>query len=201
MPTKSQDTKKSSVTSSPGGSRQTCRFEVRQILIGAAGEQRAVVDGQVTTRARSPHQTISVMIGDLLVYCRDLASVRAMTAAWQVAAEFALQIVPVDVRPLRRNLHGAGIVLRVQGNPGTHKVLGIPAAGHPLGIPAVRVSVGPLTVDAHDRAAVTCWHRTWAEALEIATRLWPEPDAFDQAEARERDLIARYGASKKPPRT
>ena len=63
--------------------------------------------------------------------------------------------MPAAVQPLRHNQHGAGIVLRIQGNPQTHKVLGVPAAGHSLGILAVRVSVGPLTVDAHDRAAVT----------------------------------------------
>ena len=201
MPRKSQETKKTTAKRVRGGTPSACRFEVRQILISAAGEQRAVVDAQVTTRARSPHQTVSVMIGDLLIYCRDLVSVQAMATAWQVAAEFAPQIVPTTARPLRRSLHGAGIVLRIQGNPQTHKVLGVPAAGHPLGIPAVRVTVGPLSVDAHDRTAVTCWHRTWTEALEISTRLWPEPDAFDEAEARERDLIARYGPSKKPPRT
>lgn len=200
MPRKPQETKKVTPKRVRGGRPDACRFEVRQILISAAGEQRAVVDGQVTTRTRRPHQTVSVMLGDLLIYCQDLISVRAMTTAWQVAAEFAPQIAPPTVQPLRHNQHGAGIVLRIQGNPQTHKVLGVPAAGHPLGIPAVRVSVGPLTVDAHDRAAVTCWYRTWTEALEIATRLWPQPDAFDLADARERELIARFGPSKKPPR-
>lgn len=201
MPRKPQETNKASVKRVRGGTPNACRFEVRQILISASGEQRTVVDGQVTTRARSPYQTVSVMIGDLLIYCRDLVSVRAMATAWQVANGYAPQILPASLRPVRRNLNGAGIVLRIQGNPTTHNILGIPASGHPLGIPAVRVTVGPLTVDTHDLAAVTCWHRTWTEALEIATRLWPAPDAFDKAEARERELIARYGPSKRPPQT
>lgn len=179
---------------------RACRFEVWQILLSAAGQQRVVVDAQVSTRGRRPFQTVSVMIGDLLIYCLDLPATRAMATAWQVAAAYAPKTLPAALTPVRRAQHEAGIVLRAQGNPGTHKILGVPAEGHPWGIPAVRVTVGRLTVEAHDLAAVACWNQAWTQALDIATRLWDEPDAFAQAEARDRDLIARYGPTKKPPR-
>ena len=55
--------------------------------------------------------------------------------------------------------------------------------------------VSGLTVYAHDHAALTSWQRTWQDAASMVRQIWPRPDAFDDAEALQRERIARTGAA------
>ena len=69
----------------------------------------------------------------------------------------------------------------------------IASAASPTGVPHARVSIDRLTVHAYDLASVQAWADGWATAENAADRIWPTPDAFDEAEHRERTRIARTG--------
>jgi len=159
-------------------------------------------DGTVTTRHGRPRDLLTVSVGALVVYCYDLAAVRAFAAIWRSALAFTPHDLPDTARagstPAGQDRHHVGVLLRVQGTPHIHKFNGIPAEATAPGIPHVRVEVGCLTVHAYDRAAVQSWADCWAVAETTGLRIWPDPDSFDQAEAAERARIARRGSTGRP---
>ena len=63
------------------------------------------------------------------------------------------------------------------------------------------IQFGTVALVAHKPTLVVlavrlaAWARTWQDALAVAERIWPRPDAFDQAEHVERARIARHGTA------
>ncbi len=141
-------------------------------------------------------------IGNLLVYCYDADVVAAHTTSWQVALEIAQRFLPTGTSehvPVDRN--EASVILRLSGKPVPQRVNGIPAQASPDGMAHMRVAVGPLIVTAYDLEAVTSIARGWSHAQTTAAKLWPDPDAFDQAELAERKRIARFGETARSTRS
>ena len=169
------------------------RFDVNLISIRTAGRQRHQVEGHVQTRNRSLVEFLTVMVGDLVVYCYDAASVQSFVTAWTSALHYARHLpLPEKVEQPEARWHRAGVILRVEGTA-PHQVHGFPARISPTGRDAMRVRVGALQVYAHDLAALRSWDAAWQGALLAGRRIWPQPDAFDEAEQQSRRRMERYG--------
>jgi hypothetical protein len=180
------------------------RFEITNITAEIAGEQAFSLDAHITTRGPVPSDVVTVALGGLLVYCHDAASVRAFARAWadvlQVATGHpALPHLAEFAAGPGWDRHHTGIVLRVAGEPRTKPSTNVIASGaSPTGVPHARVSIDRLTVHAYDLTSIQAWADGWATAENAADRIWPTPDAFDEADNRERARIARSG---RPTRT
>jgi hypothetical protein len=81
---------------------------------------------------------------------------------------------------------------KVEGRPSVHRINGFGAA---YGHPHVRIHLDRLIVRFFDLDGLLSWVAGWDDVERLALRLWPEPDAFERAEARERLRIARTGAT------
>lgn len=84
-------------------------------------------------------------------------------------------------------------MLRVEGTPDPYRVNGIGAAASRTGIPHVRLQIARLVVNIYDRAALTAWTEAWTTVEHTAARIWPQLDAFEEAEQWERRQIAKTG--------
>lgn len=179
------------------------RFDVSTVQVGTAGSSEFVVDAHITTRTRKISDLITVAVGNALVYAYDLAAVRGFATACRTALGFMPAEMPAELPPTTagpvRDRNGASVVLRVEGAPGKAKINGLGAA---YGPPRVRIELDRLVIDYYDQAALRAWADGWADVEKLALRLWPDPDVFDQAEARERKRIARAGSptTKQAPR-
>ena len=177
------------------------RFDITQVRINVAGGQPFFVEAHCTTRSERLNEVVNVSLGSIAVYAYDLAAVRRFATAWRAAIGFAPRVVPEvaasTAGPDEDRKH-AGLILRVAGAISPYRVIGIPAGASPNGVPHVRVELGRLVVHAFDAAAIRSWTRAWDDAEKLALRLWPERDAFDLAEERERAQIARTGRARTP---
>jgi len=176
-------------------SRSIVRFDISQVRVSSRGPQTTTLDGHITAGDGGPGAVLIVTVGNLAVYCYDLAAVRGFATAWCTAADFAPRVLPAsvptdDTQPGRGS---PGVLLRVEGSPVRQRVNGIPAAASHNGLAHVRVGLDRLVIEAYDTESVHGWARCWAHAERVACRLWPESDAFDQADARERADIAKHG--------
>jgi hypothetical protein len=169
------------------------RFEVSLISVRVSGVARHKVEGHVQSRSRGLVEFLTVAIGDLVVYCYDAASVQSFVTAWGQALRYASKVpLPEKIEHPEPAWHRAGVIVRAEGVT-DHQVHGFPARLSPSGSAAVRVRVGALQVYAHDLDAVRCWDSAWQGALLAGRRLWPQPDAFDEAEQQSRRRMERYG--------
>ncbi|HEX3829805.1 MAG TPA: hypothetical protein VHV82_21290 [Sporichthyaceae bacterium] len=177
------------------------RFEVSSVTVRVAGPQPSTVDAHLVTRATGRHRWVEPMLtitlSGLMVHCLDLAAVTAFADTWTTAAAGAERFLPC------RGGHGpgapgydrnqVGVLLRLAGRPDRLAWNFIPAGAAASGSAHVRATVAQLTVLAHDLDAVHAWAQTWEAARSTAASIWPEPDAFSEAEARDRNRIARAG--------
>ena len=174
------------------------RFDVSQVQVDVAGSQKFVLDAHITTRTGKPSEVISASLTGLSIYLYDLAAVRAFASAWNMAQRFVPVGMPERARPIMESTQShVGLLLHVSGAPTPRRINGVAVGASPTGKPFVRVEVGLLTVLAHDLTSIRTAAASWAEVERMALRVWPEPDAFDQAEARERATVARTGANAK----
>ena len=174
------------------------RFEVSQIQVDVAGTQEFVLDAHITTRAGKPSEVITASMPGLAIYLYDLAAVRAFASAWNMAQRFVPVGMPEQARKrLESTEASVGLLLHVAGTSHRRRINGVAAGASPTGKPFVRVEVGLLIVHARDLTAIRTAAASWAEVERMALRMWPEPDAFDQAEAQARKAIARGGEKTK----
>jgi hypothetical protein len=170
-------------------------FDVSRISINVTGAQTFTNDAHVTTRAdRTPAELISVTVGSLLVQVHDLPAARAFATACRSASGYLPATFPHRAPNPVADAEGRtpGVVLRVEGSPSVNRINGFGAA---YGAPHVRIHLGRLVVRFFDLDALLSWSAGWDDVERLAQRLWPEPDAFERAEARERLRIARTGRS------
>ena len=170
------------------------QFEFTAVTLTTAGAQTGTVDVHLTTRKGTPAETIAVTVGDLVLYCLDRRAVQAMSTAWASAGHLAPRVLPQMLPHPDVNRHGAAVILRLASPERKAQINGFFAATSPTGLAAVRVSLGPLCVIAHDQASVASWKQIWQDAWALGQRIWPEPDAFDKAEAADNERIARRGS-------
>lgn len=180
------------------------RFGISEIRVAVAGPQPFDLDAHITTRGtgrgRTAQDVLTVSLGSLVVYCHDLDSVKAFATVWRRVAELAAFLPEAATGTVAPDRNHVGVVLRVAGTPTRWTYNVIPAGADPAGIAHARVQIGPLTVHAHDRAAVHSWTKAWDQALVTAMRIWPAPDALAVVEQRERNRIARTGTLAAPRR-
>ena len=174
------------------------RFDVSQIQVDVAGTQKFVLDAHITTRTGKPSEVITASLPGLAIYLYDLAAVRAFASAWNMAQRFVPVGMPQMARPVLESTEtSVGLLLHVAGTPDRRRINGVAAGASPAGKPFVRVEVGLLTVHARDLTSIRTAAASWADVERMAVQMWPDADAFDQAEAEERKLIARTGQNGK----
>ncbi|WP_344607112.1 hypothetical protein [Sporichthya brevicatena] len=170
------------------------RFDVSQIQVDVAGTQKFVLDAHITTRTGKPSEVITASIPGLAIYLYDLAAVRAFASAWNMAQRFVPVGMPERARPVLESTEtSVGLLLHVAGTPNRRRINGVAAGASPTGKPFVRVEVGLLTIHARDLTSIRTAAASWADVERMALRMWPETDAFDQAEAEARKAVARSG--------
>ncbi len=179
------------------------RFEISQITADIAGTQTFTLDAHITTRdqGKKISDVLTVTLGGLVYYCHDAHVIRSFAKAWAAATDYASPVLPACAGftggPGYDRYH-AGIIMRVAGTPARQPAITVvPTDASPTGAPYVQVGTGSLIVRAYDLAAVRSWAEGWATAEHAANRIWPDPDAFEDAETGERNHIARTGTSMK----
>ena len=181
------------------------RLEVTNITTDIAGEQPFTLDAHLSTssdRRHRPADVVTLALGGLLFYCYDRASIRAFATVWTDVCELATasralpELADFAVGP-GWDRHHASVILRVLGSPARTSSNVIPSGASPTGIPHAAVTLDRFTVHAYDLLSMRSWADGWASADATADRIWPTPDAFDEAENRERRRIARTGKPSK----
>jgi hypothetical protein len=175
-------------------------FDITRISISLTGPQTFTADAHVTTRPdRTPADMIAVTVGSLLIQVHDVPAARAFATACRSATGYLPATFPRTAKAVSDTdrEHTPGVVLRIEGAPSIHRIHGFGAA---YGAPHVQIHLDRLVVRFFDLDALLSWVAGWEDVEKLAKRLWPEPDAFDRAEARERLRIARTGRTTKPVR-
>jgi hypothetical protein len=170
------------------------RFDVARVQVDIAGTQNLDVDCHVVTRAGQPSKVLTASLGGIAIYLYDLAAVRAFAAAWNMALRFVPAGLPDLAAPVPEStkLH-VGLLVHLAGTPDRRRINGVAASVSPSGKPFVRVEVGVLQMHAHDLTAIRTAAESWTGIEKLARRTWPNLDAFDEVDVRDRARIARTG--------
>jgi hypothetical protein len=137
---------------------------------------------------------VAVTVGATLTYCYDLAAVISFANAFAEASARPIQWLPETTQsfPLA---DGTRVIVQTSatGEQPTEIRL-IAAAASRDGNAHLVARIGRTTTVIFDRAALDSYRSAWGHALTYAQRIFtnPNPDAFDELEAKAREREALH---------
>jgi hypothetical protein len=137
---------------------------------------------------------VAVTVGATLTYCYDLPAVVSFANAWAEACVRPIHWLP-EASLTYPSADGSRLIVQssATGNQAADIRL-VAATASRDGRAHLIIRIGRTTTVIFDREALTSYRSAWAQALDNAQRIFtnPNPDAFDELEAKAREHEARH---------